>query len=171
MSGLTTNFSWLVPANGDPANVAADEGTFLGQIDASLGNAWTAYTPAWTAVTANPAIVNGTINGRFKKFGKWGIATGMIVAGAGTTFGTGAYRFGLPSTWTLENTAPIQMLRGIGGCYDSSTTTNYVGFMYYVSSTTIGMRTHAAAADVGTAVPVTFAVSDVISWQVLVELQ
>lgn len=171
MPTSTTNFSWTVPANADPANVAADEGTFLGQIDGSLGNAWTDWTPTWTAVTANPAIVNGTINGRYKQFGKWGIATGMIVAGAGTTFGTGAYRFSLPASWNLQNTAPIQLLRGNAAVYDNSTTTTYVGYVYYVSATTVGIRTHAATSDIGPTVPVTFAVSDVITWQILVEIQ
>lgn len=170
MSSLTTNFSWLVPTNGDPAQVANDEGTFLPQIDASLGNAWTAWTPTWTGATSNPAIVNGTINGRFKKFGKWGIATGMIVAGAGTTFGSGAFRVNMPSGWTLEANAPIQLFRGSALIYDASLTTNYIAALAYVSTTTVEFRTHAATAAASATVPFTFAVSDVISWEVVVEL-
>lgn len=171
MSGLTTNFSWLVPANSDPANVAADEGTFLGQIDGSLGNAWVNYTPAWTAVTANPAIGDGTINGKYKLLGKWGIATGMIVMGASTTYGTGAYRFGLPAGWAMQAVSPVLRWRGGLACYDNSTTTQYIGFNYYTTTTTTSGRTHAATSEVGPTVPFTFAVSDFITWQCIVELQ
>lgn len=169
MPTATTNFAWTVPANSDPAQVAVDEGVFLGQIDGSLGNAWTTYVPTWTAVSVNPAIVNGTITGRFKLFGKWGICNGQITMGGSTTFGTGAYRFSLPAGWSMQNT-PSVLVRGSGGVFDNSTTTHYVGYMSYVSATTVAMRTHAATAEVGTAVPVTFAASDIITWELLVEL-
>lgn len=165
----TTNFGFTVPDGTDPAQVAADMGVFLGQIDSSLGNAWTSYTPAWTAATANPAIVDGTIVGRYKLLGKWGICNGQITMGASTTYGTGAYRFGLPSGWTMLNTPAIAM-RGAGGAYDLNTTTNYAGEMTYVTATTVTMRTHAAASPIAPTVPFTFAVGDVISWELLVEL-
>lgn len=169
MSGLTTNFSWLVPTNSDPANVAADMGTFLGEIDGSLGNAWTTYTPTWTAVTTPPVLGTGTITGRYKTFGKWGVCNGQLTMGGTTTYGTGAYRFSLPPSWTLQNTVSI-LVRGFGGVFDTSTGTHYVGYLNYVSGTTIAMRTHAATAEVGTAVPVTFASGDIITWELITEL-
>src|SRR5690606_3571292 len=36
----------------------------------SMFAAWTAYTPSWTASTSNPALGNGTITGRYMKYGR-----------------------------------------------------------------------------------------------------
>lgn len=170
MAGTTTNFSWPFPTNPDPALVASDVQSLASAIDATLGNAWTAYTPAWTAATVNPVINNGTIFGRFKRFGNWGIASGQITMGGATTFGTGEYRFGLPAGWTA-NTGGGVSIRGIGAILDSSTSTNYVGYMYSLGSpTTLIMRVHNTTSAINPTVPVTFAASDVIYWEVVLEL-
>lgn len=166
MAGTTTNFLWPFPTNPDAALVAGDMQSLASAIDSTLGNAWTSYTPAWTAATVNPAIGNGTIVGRFKQFGKWGIANGQITMGGTTTFGTGDYSFGNPAGWTLNSTV---RLRGIGGIIDASTGTNYVGFMLAVSGAA-SMRVHGSTLGVNPTSPITFVSGDVIYWEILVEL-
>lgn len=70
-----------------------------------LGDAWTAYTPAWTANTTNPVIGNGTITGRYRAVGKHITFRINIVAGSTTTWGTGAYRFSYPAFAPLDSAA------------------------------------------------------------------
>jgi hypothetical protein len=76
------------------ANVKGDTGpTGPAAADA---NAWTTYTPSWTASTTNPAIGNGTLIGRYKQIGKTVFVYIRMQAGSSTTFGTGQWRFSLP---------------------------------------------------------------------------
>jgi len=56
------------------------------------------YTPTWTAVTTNPAIGDGTLTGRFIQIGPLVYFSIMMIAGAATTFGTGAWIFTMPVT-------------------------------------------------------------------------
>lgn len=62
----------------------------------SIGEAWTAFTPTWTAATTNPAIGNGTISGAYCQINKMVVARYSIVAGSTTTYGTGDYYVSLP---------------------------------------------------------------------------
>ena len=171
MSGTTTNFSWPFPTNGDVANVAVNMAALAAAADSTLGDAWTAYTPTWTGSGSNPVIGTGTIKGRFKRFGKWGIAEGLIAADGTTTFGTGTYSISLPAGWSFENTASIIQARGNGYVFDNSTTTTYVGYVQYATATTFTIRTHAATTQISATVPMTFATLDQIGWVVLAELQ
>ncbi|MFE1926540.1 hypothetical protein ACFW91_28765 [Streptomyces asoensis] len=61
----------------------------------SIFDAWTTYTPTWTA-TSNPNISTGTITGRYLKVGRRCIAVVKITMGSSTTFGSGGYNIGLP---------------------------------------------------------------------------
>lgn len=60
--------------------------------------AWTAYTPSYAASAGAAAIGNGTIGGRYKKFGKSVKFGVQFTAGTTTTYGTlgGYWIFGLP---------------------------------------------------------------------------
>lgn len=167
MSGLTTNFSWSYPTGGDVANVASDEQTTFSAIDASLGNAFTAYTPVWTSTGTAIALGNGTIAGRFKRFGQWGFVRMTLTMGGTTTFGTGTYRFTLPAGWTLFDTTSIL---GDALVVDSSAPQFFVGVCKPASSTLVEVATHSAAAIVGATVPFTFATTDTIQLHMRVEL-
>ncbi len=167
MSGTTTNFAWSYPTGGDVANVASDEQTTFTAIDGTLGNAWTAYTPSWTSLGTAPVLGNGTLAGRFKKFGKWGMFRLTLTAGTTTTFGTLAYRFSLPAGWALFDLTTID---GIGSVYDLSATTAFNGTVWPISTTTVELRTHSAASAVTNAVPVTLATGDIIQMLATVEL-
>ncbi len=170
MAGATTNFAWPFPTTGDPANVAPDDQTMLSAVDGTLGNALTAYTPVWTAVTTPPALGTGTLSGRFKQFGKWGWYTINFTPDGTTTFGTGAWRFTLPPTWrmlTLNATA------GHVWAFDTSTTTTALGEMIPVAAgppTTIEFRGHASTVAASVTVPFAWATTDHLYIEGLVEL-
>lgn len=61
-----------------------------------LGPAWTSYTPTWTAVTTNPVIGNGNLDGHYIQYGKTVHFRISMTAGTTTTFGSGAWGFALP---------------------------------------------------------------------------
>jgi len=64
----------------------------------SIGEAWTSFTPTWTAAITNPAIGNGTRSGKYVKLNKLIVYRASISAGSTTTFGTGVWRVDLPVT-------------------------------------------------------------------------
>lgn len=167
MSGTTTNFLWPFPTGGDAAQVASDVQSLASAQDGTLGNAWTAYAPSWTSTGVAPVVGNGTLVGRFKLFGKWGLARITLTAGGTTTFGTLLYRWSLPPGWTLVDTTSIY---GIGSIFDSSTTTQFTGAVWAASTTTVAIRTHSATTDASQTVPMTAASGDIWQLLMLVEL-
>lgn len=62
----------------------------------AIGDPWTAYTPQWIGATTNPVIGNGSITGAYMQAGKFVNFRIRIVMGTTTTYGAGAYTFGLP---------------------------------------------------------------------------
>lgn len=62
----------------------------------SMFGAWTSYTPTWTGSVSNPVIGNGTLTGRYMKWGRTVLAELYLVPGGTTTFGSGTYTFGAP---------------------------------------------------------------------------
>jgi hypothetical protein len=167
MSGLTTQFSWPYPTNGDVANVASDEQTTFSAIDASMGNSFTAYTPVCTSTGTAFSLGNGTIVGRFKKFGKWGFAVVTLDIGGTTTVGTGSYRFTLPAGWTLFDSTTIY---GSAMCIDASVPQYYVGICRPASTTLMEVFTHSATSAMGATVPFAVASGDRLQLHMRVEL-
>lgn len=99
----------------------------------AIGDAWTAYTPTWTANTTNPVIGNGTITGAYRQAGKHVSFRIVIVAGSTTTWGSGAYRFSYPVA-PLDSTTNSNP--GITGFFwDNSPGTPYGGFAIGQTST------------------------------------
>lgn len=64
----------------------------------SMFAAWTSYTPTWTAATSNPALGNGTLVGRYIKWGRTVLFHINLITGSTTTYGSGAYSFDVPAT-------------------------------------------------------------------------
>jgi len=77
-----------------PTNLA------FGTIDSD----WELYTPTWTATTTNPSLGNGSIVGYWKKSGESLSCIIRLITGTTTTFGSGFYRFGIPSGLSINNT-------------------------------------------------------------------
>lgn len=83
---------------------------------AAIGDAWTTYTPSWTAASVNPSIGNGTLQGRYVKAGRLVLVEIQMLAGSTTTFGTGGYTFTLP--FSARSSSNKQAL--YGSLFDSS---------------------------------------------------
>lgn len=112
------------------------------------------YTPAWTASGTNPAIVNGTIVGRYYIKGMIFSARIIVTMGSSTTYGTG--------TWILSYPFAINS-GGIlisSGLYTDTGTANYALLGAGVTSTTFAMVQNNAA--VNPTVPFTGGNTDVI---------
>ena len=82
--------------------------TIDGIVGTDLGK-WQSYTVSWTAATTNPAIGNGTLNGKYVQIGKIVTCNIYLLVGSTTTFGSGVYGFSLPKTvyssalWSVGN--------------------------------------------------------------------
>lgn len=62
----------------------------------ALADAYTSYSPTWTASSSNPAIGNGTLTGGYTRVGKFISFRIAITMGSTTTFGSGQWRLTLP---------------------------------------------------------------------------
>jgi hypothetical protein len=69
-------------------------------IERAQAQPWVTYTPTWTAAGTDPALVNGTIVGAYRRQGTTLHFGGMLTIGSSTTFGTGGWEFTLPSGCT-----------------------------------------------------------------------
>jgi hypothetical protein len=135
---------------------SADMNTYLPQ-------AWSAWTPAWTATGTAPAIGNGTLSGRYVAVGKTVLLHFQWVAGSTTTYGTGNYRWSLPAA-SYAHTAPT----GLGGHFYGQRGSGYMLFPRFVTSTTFELQYHSdttaggAAGLAGQTTPATWASGDFI---------
>lgn len=77
---------------------AAEMNTEVRDAVTGIQAAWDTYTPAWTSSGTAPALNNGTIAGRFIRFGKTVMFSITLTMGSTTTFGTGTYFLSLPVT-------------------------------------------------------------------------
>ncbi|MFF3891402.1 hypothetical protein [Streptomyces sp. NPDC001914] len=64
----------------------------------SMFAAWTAYVPTWTSSGTAPNIQNGTLSGRYIKYGRTVLCEINMVTGSTTTYGSGNYNWSLPFT-------------------------------------------------------------------------
>lgn len=132
----------------------------------SIGAAGNSYTPAWTASTTNPAIGNGSISGYWSRINKLIIGQIFIVCGSTTTYGTGFYRFSVPTNISaqMSTMANLQLLDGSAG-YAA-----YIGAGIPVTpgGNTVEFRTHGAGTFTPT-VPITLGNTDQIRVQFIYE--
>lgn len=87
--------------------------------DGALTDAWTAYTPSWTASSGTPSKGNGTLSGSYIQIGKTVFFNMVLVWGSTTSGGTSGNRwiFSLPVA-AAENFAAACSIR------DNSAPTN-----------------------------------------------
>jgi len=83
----------------------------------SMFAAWTTFTSSWTSSGTAPAIGNGTINGRYMKFGRNILCEIHTTMGSTTTYGSGNYSWSLPVQAASGGIAQIgnAQLLGSGG--------------------------------------------------------
>ncbi|MGW8703273.1 hypothetical protein ACWGOK_41280 [Streptomyces eurythermus] len=123
----------------------------------SIFGAWTTYTPTWTAST-NPALGNGTINGRYMKVGRIVFAEILLFPGSTTTYGSGSWAFGLPVTSASKSTTALATVR----MFDQSASAQYPGVGQIGSAdTAVRFITSAGGtANVGSGTPFAWAAGD-----------
>ena len=118
------------------------------------------YTPTWTSSGTQPVLGNGAISGLYDRNGKDIHAFGQLVIGSTTTFGTGAYQFGLPFPNVGGTRMGVARILDAGTVYYTGVTLTDTGQNYVE----ITFNNLAQQAQQG--VPITFAVNDVIQWDV-----
>lgn len=150
----TTGVAWAIGDKWEHSATALD-----------FGGAWTAYTPTWTAVTTNPVLGNGTITGAYTQIGKTVHFRMNLTAGSTTTFGTGAWRFGLPVASVV---LPSGHALNINGYFEDLGVSPYgVTVARWVSTTTFDVLYHNAALngqviEVSNTTPFTWANGDLV---------
>lgn len=75
---------------------------------------WATFIPTWTAATVNPTLGNGVLQGRWIRQGSMVTVQVYLRAGSTTTFGTGFWRFALPSAVTARTIAGTNMAHSVG---------------------------------------------------------
>jgi|LakMenEpi03Aug12_release.lakeMendotaPanAssembly.Ray.scaffolds.fasta_scaffold768508_1 hypothetical protein len=83
----------------------------------TIGAAWETYTPAWTSTGVAPVIGNGSVSGSWARINKTAFVNIFVVMGSTTTYGTGSYRFSVPSGVTINGN---QTHVGTALLYDAS---------------------------------------------------
>lgn len=142
---------------------AAQMNTYLRDNFKALADPWTAYTPTWTALTTNPSVGNGTLGGAYMKVGRFVHFRIKLTTGSTTTYGSGAYRFALPTAIT---SAYYIQYAPLGGAMlrDDSVSTKYLRHATAGSTSTVAILDDAGV-DTAPTVPFTFAVGDTIVLQ------
>lgn len=121
------------------------------------------YSVSWTGGT--PAIGNGTLVGSQISRGDVVIVNITLTAGTTTTFGSGIWSFSLPAGVTAARACI-----GEASAYDSSATTWYNGLAVVASgATTVQVYGNAATDGFKSSLPMTWATSDTLTIQVLVQ--
>lgn len=134
---------------------------------------WTTYTPTWTATTStNPAIGNGTLNGRYLLIGKTCFVRILVKMGSTTTYGTAnAWLFALPFNWSTTFYPSHHFPFGNAQYWDTSAGSLYAGRVrtsYAYSNKVIGIVPNTAGTYVShnalaNNVPFTWATGDIIT--------
>ncbi len=113
---------------------------------------WTSFTPAWTGATTDPAIGNGTLTGLYRRVGDTMDIKIKMSAGTTTTFGTGGWRFGLPSGNAIDTNKSAHIiwgnLNGTGTIWDAGASFYNISAEYQ-DTTSIRVSYHVA----GTSTP------------------
>ena len=134
---------------------------------------WQSYTPTWTSTGTQPAIGNGSINGKYRRSGSNIELQVKITPGSTSTYGTGNYLISIPSGFTIDSSSYPGFTSfsddritptGIWSITDSGSAIYQVGHVCAASSTTfsflIGAATTQTATNWSTTVPFTFGNGD-----------
>lgn len=97
--------------------------------------AWTPYTPLWTASGTQPAIGNGTLVGRYMKMGRLVVGTIYFLMGSTTTYGTGSYFWSLPPVAAPYTGQSLWSVMGMMKAYQAGASLNAVTRVYNGTST------------------------------------
>jgi hypothetical protein len=146
----------------------------LGKVSAQSAtppdNSWVDFpfnvATSWTSTGVAPVLGDGTYTSRYLVRGKTVTWAARILMGAGTTFGTGTYRFGAP--FAAQTNAP-QMYVGAAILLDADTAANRRnGATFFNTASDIVI--YSPAGLVTAASPFAWAVNDQIAWELTYEM-
>lgn len=127
----------------------------------ALTDAWTSYTPTWTAISSNPSIENGTITGGYAQLGHLVIYRFRIAMGSTTTYGSGGFVITLPVAAAAAY--PQNAYLFSGSAQDTSAGTAYPLSLQRLSTSTTAYFGSPSGTLVSGLVPFTFADGDTLS--------
>lgn len=124
---------------------------------------WVSWSPTWTSTGAAPVLNNGTLVGRVCVIGKLIRYNMQLTMGAGTTYGTGSYRFSLPYTVGANALSALAWVT----IYDQNVAQRYLRYCRLGASDTyiqagISPVDGSTATDFSPTVPITFAAGDIL---------
>lgn len=131
----------------------------------AIGDAWTTYTPTWTATTTNPTLGNGTISGRYISAGKLAIISVSTVFGSTTTVGSGSYAWSTPGSISARD---FHVIQGSAMLLDSSAGSLLPKVAWAVNGTSI-VVSDLTPTRISHNSPVIWATGDRIDFQVIFE--
>jgi len=111
--------------------------------------AWISYSVAWTTDgVTQPVIGNGSLTGAYKQIGKIVFVRVKLNCGSTTTFGTGAWQFGLPITASSPDGVQFacSMLDSSTTWYGGTVNGTYSGATFKTAIITPQPLTHTQAA-------------------------
>lgn len=113
------------------------------------------YTPQWTGSISNPNIGNGSLLGNYARLGRFVFVTIELLIGSTTTFGSGSWRFGLPTTSSglSHQGSAVSTDQPGGTAYIGAATTNYANNFCLITTPT---------GNVGPTIPFTWGTGDII---------
>lgn len=113
MADNAINTAELADSSVTAAKIADGTVTTVKIADANItaakikADAWTSYTPTWTALSTNPTLGNGTLTGKYIQLGKIVMFRISIVFGSTTTVGNGTWSLTLPTNHNHPDYSPI----------------------------------------------------------------
>jgi hypothetical protein len=159
-----TVFTGTIPtiSAGDTTTVPTNLATYRDALKGA-SEAWTSYTPTWTAASVNPVLNNGSFTGSaYARINKLVIFRIVLTMGSTTTYGTGAWRLTLPVTPLTAAgrvTFPMSIADFGTGFYRGEAIINLAPyFELFCDPTTAGNTMRS----VGTGIPHSWAVSDTL---------
>lgn len=84
-------------------DILAEDLDTMTDVLSALSDAWTTYTVAWTSSGTQPAIGNGTLEGKYIQANKLAVVRIRLIMGSTTTFGTGQYFLSLPVSFIVSS--------------------------------------------------------------------
>lgn len=119
-------------------------GALLGPGGLEYLGTWITYVPVWTAQTSDPALGNGTLEGRYMRLGHTIFFRVVLTIGSTTTFGSNFWKFTMPTTAKDLNFVATCLARAAAGSIT-------VGYTIPLSTTqfAIGSIATTALASVG----------------------
>ena len=127
------------------------------------------YTPAWTSTGTQPVLGNGTLTGRYTRYGPLCFCRIRLVAGSTTTFGTGQWQFSFPMNFAgAAGGAPLP---GMGT--DASTGQVFLATGRLDNAAKFSANYHPVAVALAawtSSAPFVWAVGDILNWQFFYEI-